>query len=90
VEAAATLAAGVDRRTVRFDIDLDDTGTVTATSVSRSATGDRAVALTYVSAAADLADPASALHVGVVAAQQLAAVLLARRRDAGATPIPAC
>ena len=87
VEAAATLAAGVDRRTVRFDINVDATGTVTATSISRSSTGARAVALTYTGAAAALADPASALHPGVAAAQQLATVLLGRRRDAGALAI---
>jgi ribonuclease R len=87
VEAAATLAVGVDRRTVRFNIELDDTAAVTGVSVSRSSTQGRAVALTYVSAAAVLADPASALHGGVAAAQQLAAVLLARRRDAGALAI---
>lgn len=87
VEAATTLVPGLDRRTVRFDIELDHAAAVTKTTLSRSWTQGRAAALTYTAAAAVLADPAAPLHAEVLAAQQLATLLLARRRAAGALAI---
>jgi ribonuclease R len=87
VEAATTLVPGVDRRTVRFDIELDHAAAVIKTTLSRSWTQGRAAALTYTAAAAVLADPAAPLHAEVLAAQQLATLLWARRRAAGALAI---
>jgi len=83
VEAATTLVPGVDRRTVRFDIELDHAAAVTKTTLSRSWTQGRAAALTYTAAAAVLADPAAPLHAEVLAAQQLATRPTAREASAG-------
>ncbi|QSB13342.1 RNB domain-containing ribonuclease [Natronosporangium hydrolyticum] len=84
--AQATLRTGRPAPVCRFEITVTSTGEPVETVISRGVLTEP-VATTYQEAAAALADPAHRLHSMLVDAYELAQVLLARRRAAGALAV---